>query len=55
MRKYTRNSLKTVIGICKELETVFGVFNIDKVWSEDGTKVTLAFTAERLKTPFRWK
>jgi len=47
--------LAIVKDLCESLETVFGVFTIDKVWSEDGSKVTLAFTAEKLKPPFRWK
>ena len=56
MRKYNKMSgLAIVKDVCTQLEEVFDVFTMDKVWSEDGTRVTICFTADKLKPGFSWK
>lgn len=54
-RKALTSNLQVVKELCRDLEGVFEAFEMDKVWSEDGTKVTVAFTAEKLKPGYKWK
>ena len=46
--KLTSN-LDVVKELCDELEGFFESFQMDRVWSEDTNKVTIAFTAERIQ------
>jgi len=46
--KLTSN-LDVVKDLCDELEEFFEAFQMDRVWSEDNKKVTIAFTAEKIR------
>ena len=43
------SNLNVVKELCDELEGFFEAFYMDRVWSEDNSKVTIAFTAEKIK------
>jgi len=49
--KQTSN-LNVVKELCDELEGFFEAFQMDRVWNENKTKVTVCFTAERMHK--RW-
>lgn len=46
--KLTSN-LTVVKELCDELEGYFEAFYMDRVWSKDNSKVTICFTAEKLR------
>jgi len=43
------SSLDIVKEICDDLGEFFEAFQMDKVWNADNTKVTIAFTAEKVR------
>jgi len=45
----TESNLDVVKELCDELEGFFEAYNLDRVWSNDNSKVTVCFTAERVK------
>lgn len=45
--KHLTSNLEVIKELCEELEGFFEAFTMDKVWSKDRNKVTVAFTAER--------
>jgi len=47
-RQLTSN-LAIIKELCGDLEGVFEAFEMDKLWSKDGEKVTVCFTAEKIK------
>ena len=47
------SNLNVVKELCNELEGFFEAFYMDRVWSEDNTKVTIAFTAEKIKRGYK--
>ncbi len=49
--KLTSN-LDVVKELCDDLEEFFEAFQMDRVWNEANTKVTVAFTAEKVRK--RW-
>ena len=46
--KITSN-LNVVKELCEELEGFFEAFYMDRVWNESQDKVTVCFTAEKIK------
>ena len=42
-------NLQVVKDICEELEGFYESFVMDKVYSKDNSKVTVCFTAEKIK------
>ena len=46
---YQTSNLNVVKALCDELEGFFEAYQMDKVWSKDKSKITIAFTAEKLK------
>ena len=51
MNKFTHPNLRVVKNLIETLSPSFETFTIDKIWSKDGNKVTVAFTCEKLKIP----
>ncbi len=47
--KHLTSNLEIVKDLCGDLEGFFDAFNLDKIWSKDGQKVTVCFTAEQIK------
>ena len=45
----TTSNLDVVKEVCDELEEFFEAYQMDRVWSKDNDKVTICFTAEKLK------
>lgn len=43
------SNLDVVKEVCDELEEFFEAFQMDKVWNKDRTKITVAFTAEKIQ------
>ena len=46
---YQTSNLNVLKELCDELEGFFEAYQMDKVWSKDKSKITIAFTAEKLK------
>ncbi len=46
------SNLNVVKAVCDELEEFFEAFQMDKFWNEDRTKLTVAFTAEKIKARY---
>ncbi len=46
------SNLNVVKQVCDELEEFFEAFQMDKFWNEDRTKLTVAFTAEKIKARY---
>jgi len=42
-------NLDVVKELCDELEGFFEAFQMDRVWSQENDKVTVCFTAEKIK------
>ena len=42
------SNLDVIKGVCDELEEFFEAFQMDKYWNADKTKLTVAFTAEKI-------
>jgi len=45
----TTSNLDVVKELCDELEGFFESYQMDRVWSENNDKVTVCFTAEKIK------
>ncbi len=43
------SNLDVIKELCEELEGFFEAFQMDRVWSTDNSKVTVCFTAEKMK------
>ena len=43
------SNLQVIKEVCDELEGFFEAFTMDKVWSKNNSKLTVCFTAEKLK------
>jgi len=43
------SNLNVIKDLCEEIEEFFEAFTMDRVWSSDNSKVTVCFTAERIK------
>ena len=43
------SNLDVVKEVCDELEGFFEAFQMDKYWNKDMTKITVAFTAEKIQ------
>ena len=46
---YLTSNLDVVKEVCEELEGFFEAFQMDKYWNKDKTKLTVAFTAEKIQ------
>lgn len=47
--KELTSNLQVVKDICEELEEFYESFVMDKIWSKDKSRVTVCFTAEKIK------
>jgi len=47
--KILTSNLNVVKELCEELEGFFEAFQMDRVWNESQDKVTICFTAEKIK------
>ena len=47
--KYDASNLEVIKNLCDELEEFFEAFIMDRVWSTDNSKVTVCFTAEKIR------
>jgi len=43
------SNLHVVKQVCDELEGFFEAFQMDKFWNKEKTKLTVAFTAEKIQ------
>jgi hypothetical protein len=43
------SNLDVVKEVCEELEGFFEAFQMDKYWNKNKTKLTVAFTAEKIQ------
>ena len=50
--KELTSNLKVVKDICEELEGFYESFVMDKIWSKDKSRVTVCFTAEKIKAEY---
>ena len=50
--KQITSNLDVVKELCDDLEEFFEAFHMDRVWSNDNSKVTVCFTAEKIKQGF---
>ena len=50
--KELTSNLQVVKDICEELEGFYESFVMDKVWSKDKSRVTVCFTAEKIKSGY---
>ena len=48
--KYTESNLDVIKELCDDLEGFFESFILDRVWSADEDRVTVCFTAEKIKS-----
>jgi len=47
-----KSNLDVVKALCDELEGFFEAFQMDRVWNKENNKLTICFTAEKIKK--RW-
>ena len=47
--KELTSNLQVIKEVCEELEGFFEAFTMDRVWSKDDSKLTVCFTAEKIK------
>ncbi len=47
--KPRETNLNIIKDLCDELEGFFEAFTMDRVWNTDNSKVTVCFTAEKIK------
>ena len=46
---HVESNLDVIKELCDELEGFFDAYQMDRVWSKNEDKVTICFTAERMK------